>query len=632
MKYDVVVIGAGHAGCEAAWASASLGCKTLLVTMNLEAVAFLACNPSIGGTAKGHLVCEVDALGGIMGRIADATALQIRMLNVGKGAAVYSLRAQTDKVKYHNTMKHTLERVENITIKQAEAISVKQTDNEERKTNGNCAIQVEFATGEVVIAKSVVVATGVYLNSRIHIGEYSAEVGPSGFAASNRLTQSLLDLGLEIRRFKTGTPPRVNSATIDFGKTIEQSGDEGIQTFSALTKRPIKNVVKCHLTYTNPHTHEVIRANLHRSPMYSGIIKSTGARYCPSIEDKVVRFADRERHQVFLEPESLSTNEIYLQGISTSLPVDVQEKFVHSIEGLEQASIMRSAYAIEYNCINSVQLYATLEYKGMSGLFFAGQINGTSGYEEAAAQGLVAGINAAKHASGSPQVVFPRTSSYIGVLIDDLVTVGTNEPYRMFTSRAEHRLSLRQDNADIRLTEIGRKIGLVDDERWKVFNKKLSNIAKVRKNLETMIPYKKVAEIFEKYNEPSPAGMTVEQIAKRNNITLKVLQQELQLFKNVPSSVLDFVTTEIKYAGYLDREQRRIHEAKRSEETLLPTNIEYAKIKGLRKEAAQKLAKIKPQNIAQAGRISGVTPADINVLLIYIKKACQRSKFALIQS
>lgn len=611
MDYDVVVIGAGHAGCEAAWAAAGLGCKVLLVTMNLDAVAFLACNPSIGGTAKGHLVCEVDALGGIMGRIADATALQIRMLNVGKGAAVYSLRAQADKVKYHTTMKHTLECVENIIIKQAEAVAV-NTQND--------SIEVVFATGEKAAAKSIVVATGVYLNSRIHIGEYSAETGPSGFAASNRLTQSLVALGLEIRRFKTGTPPRVNSSTVDFDKTVPQPGDDGIQTFSALTKRPIKNVVKCHLTYTNKHTHDIIRKNLHRAPMYSGKIESTGARYCPSIEDKVVRFSDRDRHQVFLEPESLSTNEIYLQGISTSLPVDVQAEVVHSIAGLERAAIMRSAYAIEYNCINSLHLFPTLEYKNVSGLFFAGQVNGTSGYEEAAAQGLVAGINAAKHARNEAQVTFPRTNSYIGVLIDDLVTVGTNEPYRMFTSRAEHRLSLRQDNADMRLTAIGREIGLVNDERWRVFNKKLNYIKKVQKRLETAVPYKKVTEIFAKYDEPTPAGMTVEQMLKRSNITLRILSQELPDFKGIPPSILDYVTTEVKYAGYLEREQRRIREAKRSEETLLPHDIEYTKIKGLRNEAAQKLSRVKPQSIAQAGRISGVTPADINVLLIWMKR------------
>ena len=612
--FDVVVIGAGHAGCEAAWAAAKLGRRVALVTINLDSVAFLACNPIIGGTGKGHLVCEIDALGGIMGIIADKTAIQIRMLNVGKGAAVFSLRAQADKVGYHNEMKRTLENIENITLIQAEVEKI-LTDNEQKKVIG-----VKLTTDEIINCASIVVATGVYLNSRILIGDWARESGPSGFAASTHLTKSLRDLGLEIRRFKTGTPPRVNGRTIDFSKTTAQHGDDGIQSFSFITLKPIKNVADCHLTYTNPTTHKIIRDNIHLSPMYSGKIEGIGARYCPSIEDKIVRFGDRERHQIFLEPESLSTNEIYLQGMSSSLPVDVQRQFVQSIDGLEHAHIMRNAYAIEYNCINSLQLRPTLEYKNINGLFLAGQVNGTSGYEEAAAQGLVAGVNAAISDTGKV-FTLSRTNSYIGVLIDDLVTVGTNEPYRMFTSRAEHRLSLRQDNADLRLTPLGRDIGLVDDYRWKIYTKRLRQINKVRAQLGDTIHYSKLKPVFEKYGESAPAGsMTVEQCIKRARITLGILQKELGFFGKVPLSILDHVTIEIKYAGYLARENIAIADAKRREATALPINFDYKTIKGLRFEAQIKLNQIQPTNIAQASRISGVTPADINVLLVYLRK------------
>ena len=553
-SFDVIVIGAGHAGCEAAWAAARLGKQVLLTTMNLDSIAFLACNPSIGGTAKGHLVCEIDALGGIMGIIADKTAIQIRMLNIAKGAAVFSLRAQTDKIKYHNTMKEILQNTKNITIKQGEVVEI-LTQN--ARVSG-----VRFAAGEKFTCNSAIVATGVYLNSEILVGAVRDDCGPSGFANSKHLTKSLIDLGIEIRRFKTGTPPRVDSSTVDFAKTEIQPGDDGIQTFSFLTKKPIKNIVPCHLTNTNTKTHQIIRDNLHLSAMYAPRdTKGIGARYCPSIEDKIVRFPDRATHQVFLEPESLETSEIYLQGVSTSLPPQVQQEIVHSIKGLENARIVRNAYAIEYNCINSTQLLPTLEYKACKGLFFAGQVNGTSGYEEAAAQGLLAGINAAGK-TFTPS----RTESYIGVLIDDIVTVGTDEPYRMFTSRAEHRLYLRQDNADLRLTPLGREIGLVDDYRWKVFQKKQRDI------------------------------------------------------KNKHPRVQRILEIEQKYAGYIKRELLRIAEAKRCEATLLPASLDFTKITGLRTEARTRLQKIRPQNIGQASRITGVTPADINVLLVYIKK------------
>ena len=575
--FDVIVIGAGHAGCEAAWAASCLGARVLLTTMNLDSIAFLACNPSIGGTAKGHLVCEIDALGGLMGIVADKTAIQIRMLNIAKGSAVFSLRAQADKVKYHNTMKQTLENINNIVIRQAEVIEIITENNE--------VIGVRLANNEIVNCKRVVVAAGVYLNSKIMIGDFSKEAGPSGFDSSKSLTSSLVSLGLEIRRFKTGTPPRINSRTIDFTKTTEQLGDDKIQTFSFITRRPIKNLVKCHLTYTNSDTHKIIRDNISKSAMYRerhhDDPKGVGARYCPSIEDKIMRFPDRDRHQIFLEPESLETNETYLQGISTSLPASVQQQMVQSIEGLEDAQIMRDAYAIEYNCINSLQLLPTLEYKNCRGLFFAGQVNGTSGYEEAAAQGLVAGVNAAGR-----HFTLSRTNSYIGVLIDDLVTVGTDEPYRMFTSRAEHRLFLRQDNADARLTPLGREIGLVDDGRWKQFSSKMIKLEKLKKSITPKIHL----EIQQ--------GKIISLVGDINNT----------------------VITEIKYAGYLVREQNKIAEAKRCESTSLPLSFDYTQIMALRKESQIKLNQIKPQNIGQAGRISGVTPADINVLLVYFKK------------
>ena len=575
--YDVIVIGAGHAGCEAAFAAARLGKRVLMVTINLDSIAYLACNPAIGGTAKAHLVCEIDALGGLMGMIADKTALQFRMLNSSKGAAVFSLRAQTDNIEYPKAMRKVLESTQNICVRQAE---VARIITDKKRVTG-----IELTTGEVIGCDAVVVAAGVYLDSKIYVGKQVTCKGPAGFANSMHLTKSLVELGIEVRRFKTGTPPRVNYGSLDLSKTIPQPGDTGIQTFSALTKKPIKNVIICHLTYTNPTTHKIINDNIHLSAMHRDFThddpRGIGARYCPSIEDKITRFPERENHQLFLEPESLHTDEVYVQGFSTSLPNDVQVQMVRSIAGMENAEIMRGAYAIEYNSINSLQLKNTLEYKGCDGLFFAGQVNGTSGYEEAAAQGLVAGANAA-----GANLILPRTQSYIGVLIDDLVTVGTNEPYRMFTSRAEHRLYLRQDNADARLTPIGRKTGLVDDNRWRIFKRKMNKLDVLRGT----ITQKMRADIH------------------KGKLT------------SLEGDIGNTVFTEIKYAGYLARENARIAEAKRQEATLLPPNIDYMEIKGLRTEAREKLTMIRPHNIASATRISGVTPADINVLLVYLKK------------
>ena len=611
-KFDMIVIGAGHAGCEAALAGARLGKKVLLTCLNLDSVAFLACNPSIGGTAKGHLVCEIDALGGEMGINADETAIQIRMLNEGKGPAVHSLRAQVDKIAYHCRMKKVLEENPNVFLKQAEVTEI-LVENEK-------VIGVKTALGESFFAGAVVVATGVYLKSRIIIGEFSQNIGPNGFASANGLTQSLLDLGFEIRRFKTGTPARINGRTIDFSKLAPQEGTEGI-SFSPLSKNPNKNVAICFETATNLKTHEIILKNLKRAPMFSGEIKGVGPRYCPSIEDKIVRFPNRERHQIFLEPEALSTNEIYVQGVSTSLPADVQNEMYASIEGLENAQIMRNAYAIEYDCINSQELSPSLESKKISGLFFAGQINGTSGYEEAAAQGLVAGINASLKLDGKSSLVLKRNEAYIGVLIDDLVTKGTNEPYRMMTSRAEFRLVLRQDNADSRLTEIGRKIGLVSDERYQLFKKKQETLENMRKKLEILIKIDEKTKKFLKENqEPIPSGsIKAIDLLKRNNIDIYKLNETYDLFSEEETRFMDTINTEVKYSGYIKQQNDEIEKLKKQEEVSLVEVEDYSKIKGLRIEAQQKLNKIRPETLGQASRISGVSPADITVLSIYLK-------------
>ena len=611
-EFDAVVVGAGHAGCEAALALARLGKKILLTCLNLDSIAFLACNPSIGGTAKGHLVCEIDALGGEMGINADETAIQIRMLNEGKGPAVHSLRAQVDKINYHTRMKKILEENPNIYLKQAEIVEIIE------KNDKICAVKT--ALGEIFPCKVVVISTGVYLKSRIIIGEFTQNVGPNGFASANHLTQSLMNMGITIRRFKTGTPARINGRTIDFSSLEKQAGEDNIG-FSPLSKNKTKNVAFCYETFTNEKTHEIIRNNLSRAPMFSGIIVGVGPRYCPSIEDKIVRFPNRERHQIFLEPEALSTNEIYIQGVSTSLPADVQNELYASIKGLENAEIMRNAYAIEYDCIDSLELKPSLESKKIDGLFFAGQVNGTSGYEEAAAQGLIAGINAARKIDLKEPLILKRNEAYIGVLIDDLVTKGTNEPYRMMTSRAEFRLVLRQDNADQRLTPIGREIGLVSDERWKKYQEKQEKLQKMREKLNKLIKIdEKLNNFLKNNNESVPVNsLKAVEILKRNNIDIYKLNNEFNLFDGSESALLETLNVEVKYEGYIKQQNDEIEKLKQQEKTALPENFDYSAIKGLRIEAVQKLNKIQPQTLGQASRISGVSPADITVLSIYLK-------------
>ncbi len=618
-KFDAIVIGAGHAGCEAALALARTGNKTLLLTLSLDAVAFLACNPSIGGTAKGQLVCEVDALGGEMGVLADKTLIQLRMLNSGKGPAVQSLRAQADKIEYHNQMKNTLENTPNLFLRQGEVVDIKCKENGTKVVT--TALKQKFE------AKAIVFATGVYLKSKIIIGDWTKDCGPNGFSNAQKLSNSLKKLGLTLLRFKTGTPARVNGRSIDYTQLEIQKGEENIQNFSFTTKHKPRNKAVCYLTYTNESTHDIIRQNLDKAPVFSGLIKGIGPRYCPSIETKIVRFADKERHQLFLEPESLSTNEVYIQGFSTSMPVDVQEKMIHSVKGLEHAEIMRDSYAIEYDCIDPTQLSPTLELKTHPGLFFAGQIHGTSGYEEAAAQGIIAGINANLYLKNKEQLVLKRSDGYIGVLIDDIVTKGTNEPYRMMTSRAEYRLFLRSDNADLRLTEIGRKVGLVDDKRWKIFNDKKKNLSKILDLLNTKIKVEEIKDLFIENGENLPKeNITVKDALKRSNIDAFKLNKHLHIFDNFTYEIVNEMNIMVKYEGYLKQQQDEIEKFKKNENTLIPKNFDYKNYHGLRLEAIEKLEEIKPLNIGQASRISGVSPSDIAVLSVLVKKYNENHK------
>ncbi len=614
-KFDAVVIGAGHAGCEAALALARTGFNTVMLTLNLDSIAFMACNPSIGGTAKGQIVKEIDALGGEMAINADKSLLQIRMLNRGKGAAVQSLRGQADKNYYHTIMKQTLENTPNLKILQGEAVEI-LTDDDGKKVTG-----VLTSFGGIIECKSVVVATGVYLNGSIIAGEWRQNSGPNGFqAATNGLTENLMKLGFTIRRFKTGTPARVDARTIDFSVLEIQDGEKDIYPFSFLTEKVPQKQTPCYLTYTNEKTHEIIRANLDRSPLYGGLIKGTGPRYCPSIEDKVVRFADKERHQLFLEPEGGDTNEIYVQGLSTSLPHDVQKAMYRTIKGLENCEIMRYAYAIEYDCIDSLDLYPTLEYKKIEGLYTAGQINGTSGYEEAAAQGLIAGLNASLKMRGEQPLVLSRDDGYIGVLIDDLVTKGTNEPYRMMTSRAEYRIVLRQDNPDFRLTEKGRKAGLVSDERYQRYLGRIAEYEKAKAEMQILIKPKDAEELLKKHGfEKANQGLTRGDLIRRG-IPLKDVIESVGGLDGISQEILDTVEIDEKYQGYLQKGLEQIEKAKKLEEKALPEDIDYLSIKGLRIEAQQKLNKIRPKNLGQAGRISGVSPADIAVLMVYLSR------------
>jgi len=611
-KYDSVVVGAGHAGCEAALALARTGFSVALITLNLDNIAFMACNPSIGGTAKGHLVREIDALGGEMGIVADKTMMQIKMLNRGKGAAVQSLRAQADKNLYHRTMKQVLENTNNLHIVQCEASEI-LTDNDKV-----CGIKTTY--GSILKARTVILCTGVYLNSTVLAGEWSQNSGPSGFASANQLTKSLINLGFNIRRFKTGTPARIDGRTIDFSVLERQDGETNVYPFSFLSPCVPEKQTPCYLTYTNTKTHEIIRNNLDRSPLYNGVITGTGPRYCPSIETKVERFADKERHQVFLEPEGRDTDEVYAQGLSTSLPHDVQEEIYHSIKGLEHCEIMRYAYAIEYDCIDSLQLTPALEYKKIKGLFCAGQINGTSGYEEAAAQGLIAGLNASLEMRGKDQLILKRDQAYIGVLIDDLVTKGTNEPYRMMTSRAEHRIYLRQDNADFRLTEIGRAAGLVDDHRYEVFQNKVKLKEALFSELDKPHPPRETEKIILKHGGNPPQNAYSYRALIARGITISEIMDEFGDLGKYPWDLLESAETEIRYAGYLEKENKEIEKAAKLEEKLLPDDIDYFAIEGLRLEARQKLDAVRPRNLGQAGRISGVNPADIAVLMIVLKK------------
>ena len=620
-EYDVAVVGAGHAGCEAALAAARLGMKTLIFSISLEAIANMPCNPHIGGSSKGHLVREIDALGGEMGKNIDKTMIQIKMLNTSKGPAVHSLRAQADRKKYQAEMKHTLEKQENLEVKQGEIVNIEIKDGK--------IVSVETDVGAIYKVKAVILATGTYLKGKIFIGDYSKESGPDGVAAANQLSECLKNIGIDLIRFKTGTPARINKRSIDFSKMEVQKGDNGIEAFSFEDEAKDFEQVDCYLTYTNEETHKIIRENLHRSPLYAGMIEGTGPRYCPSIEDKVVRFSDKPRHQAFVEPVGLDTEEMYIQGMSSSLPEDVQIALYHTIPGLEKAEFTRPAYAIEYDCIDPSNLKLSLEYRGIEGLFMAGQINGTSGYEEAACQGLMAGINASRKIKGEEPIILDRTQGYIGVLIDDIVTKGTNEPYRMMTSRAEYRLLLRQDNADLRLTEIGYEVGLISDERYTRFKKKEQNIENEIKRLKelTVKPTEEVNNLLkENGTSELTTGTKMAELLKRTELNYEKLAKIDTERPELTKQEQEEVEIQIKYEGYIKMQEAQVEKFKKLETKLLPENIDYETIKGISLEGRQKLNKFKPHSIGQTSRISGVSPADISVLLVYLQQSNNERK------
>ena len=620
-EYDVAVVGAGHAGCEAALAATRLGMKTLIFSISLEAIANMPCNPHIGGSSKGHLVREIDALGGEMGKNIDKSMIQIKMLNTSKGPAVHSLRAQADRKKYQAEMKHALEKQENLEVKQGEIVDI-QVENGKVKA-------IKTDVGAIYKVKTVILATGTYLKGKIFIGEYSKESGPDGVAAANELSDCLKKLGIELVRFKTGTPARINRRSIDFSKMEVQKGDEGIEAFSFENEPNNFEQVDCYLTYTTEKTHDIIRQNLHRSPLYAGKIEGTGPRYCPSIEDKVVRFSEKPRHQAFVEPVGLGTEEMYIQGMSSSLPEEVQIAFYHTIPGLEKAEFTRPAYAIEYDCIDPSNLKLSLEYKGIDGLFMAGQINGTSGYEEAACQGLIAGINATQKIKGKEPVILDRTQGYIGVLIDDIVTKGTNEPYRMMTSRAEYRLLLRQDNADLRLTKIGHDIGLISDERFEKFETKKERIEKEIKRLKNTVvkPTEEVNELLEKYGTTRlSTGTKMAELLKRTELDYEKLAPIDKERPELTRQEREEVEIQIKYEGYIKMQEEQVEKFKKLETKILPEDINYEDLNGISLEGRQKLNKFKPRSIGQASRISGVSPADISVLLVYLQQMKENKK------
>ncbi|MBR3598651.1 MAG: tRNA uridine-5-carboxymethylaminomethyl(34) synthesis enzyme MnmG [Lachnospiraceae bacterium] len=625
-EYDIVVVGAGHAGCEAALAAARLGFKTILFTISMDSVALMPCNPNIGGSSKGHLVREIDALGGEMGKNIDKTYIQSKMLNVSKGPAVHSLRAQADKVEYTKHMRLTLQNTDNLTLRQAEVTELLYEEESSGGESKKVIKGVKTFSGATYLAKAVVLCTGTYLKARCIYGDVVNHTGPNGLQAANGLSDSMSDAGIFIRRFKTGTPARLDKKTIDFSKMEEQKGDERIVPFSFTnTEEDIKrDQISCWLTYTNEETHQIIKDNIDRSPLFSGFIEGTGPRYCPSIEDKVMKFPDKNRHQLFIEPEGEFTNEMYMGGMSSSLPEDVQYAMIRTVPGLENVTIIRNAYAIEYDCINAVNLDASLEFKNFEGLFSAGQLNGSSGYEEAAAQGLMAGINAARKLQGKEPVILDRSQGYIGVLIDDLVTKETFEPYRMMTSRAEYRLLLRQDNADLRLTDIGYEIGLIDEDRYKAFCTKRNQInAEIERVSEIMVgANKKVQEFLEAHNStPLKTAASLAELIRRPELDYEALAEldpDRETVGPLSPEVIEQINIDIKYEGYITRQKQQVEHFKKMEKKLIPADINYDDVSNLRKEAKQKLAQIRPLSLGQASRISGVSPADVSVLMIYL--------------